>query len=283
MDWIQDLTASSGGNTQVAVAVDKSTRMVVARAYPNRNTDSCLDFLYHIMMRYGCPSTLITDRASVFLSLEFKKFCSTNAIRHFASTSYHPQTNGLVERVNGVLETMLAKLCAGAWDKWDSYLDAATFNLNARTHTVTGHSPFFLAFGFHPRLPGDTTHPHVFDFDSVADRRDYTARQLTLLGQARAAAFFRTHRQATRMTLRHATTHRTETQRFQVGEFVKRKVRRLPSQMPPKFSPVWEGPFIIDSVGEHDSYRLKHPNGQLEPHPVNANHLAPYVTRQTGT
>jgi transposase InsO family protein len=179
IDWIQDLPESSRGNSQIAVAVDKSTRMVVAHSFPNRNTDSCLSFLYGLMVRFGCPSQVISDRASVFLSLEFKKFCSINAIRHSASTSYHPQTNGLVERVNGVLEGMLGKLCAGATDKWDSYLDAAVFNLNARTHTVTGYSPFFLAFGFHPRLPGDTTSPHVFDFGQNQDR--LTLRKATPL------------------------------------------------------------------------------------------------------
>jgi hypothetical protein len=85
------------------------------------------------------------------------------------------------------------------------------------------------------------------------------------------------------MTERHGRARRTLARRFAVGDQVKRKVRRLPSQHKPKFAPGWEGPFIIDQIGPHDSYRLKTPAGVLERHPVNANHLAPYLVGAPGT
>jgi hypothetical protein len=72
-------------------------------------------------------------------------------------------------------------------------------------------------------------------------------------------------------------THKTLANRFEVDEFVKRLRKRMPSVMIPKLATRWEGPFIVHTVGPHDSYVLKKPNGELEPHPVNANHLAPFI------
>jgi hypothetical protein len=109
----------------------------------------------------------------------------------------------------------------------------------------------------------------------------YTTRELESLGQARAASLFRSNSQAKKMAEMHDRTHQTIADRFTPGQFVKRIRKRLPNQMIPKLAPRWEGPFIIESAGPHDSYILKKPNGQLEPHPVNANHLAPFISSQS--
>jgi transposase InsO family protein len=278
LDWIQDLPETSGGYSQVAVAVDKTTRFCFAYPFKSRTALDSATFLHMISLRFGSPYVVTTDRASAFLSNEFRIYCERNGIEHRKSTAYHPQTNGLVERVNGVLEKILVKMCAGSETIWDRFLEPAVFNLNARKHSVTGFSPFFLAHGCHPRLPGDVTPPVLFDFSQEGDRLSYTTRELTLLGHSRAAAFLRTQKQARTMATRHDASPHVQDKQFDLGEFVKRRSKRLPTQMKSKFAPVWEGPFIIDSVGPHDSYRLKRPDGTLEPHPVNGNHLAPFVT-----
>ena len=46
---------------------------------------------------------------------------------HRISAAYHPQTNGLVERLNQTLVNMLTKLSGEKWDDWDDYIDAALF------------------------------------------------------------------------------------------------------------------------------------------------------------
>ncbi len=48
-------------------------------------------------------------------------------------------------------------------------------------------------------------------------------------------------------------------------------------------APGWEGPFFIDKVGHHDSYRLKTTEGVPERHPVNAVNLAPFLVAAPGT
>jgi transposase InsO family protein len=279
VDFIQDMEETDEGWTQIAVATDRATRMSLAKASRTRDAAAAITFLQELTFRFGSPSVIITDRASAFLSDQFQAFLSRNGIRHHPSTSYHPQTNGMVERVNGILEKILAKMCGGIRAKWGKYLSAAVFNLNARKHTVTGFSPFFLAFGFNPRLPGDISPIQVFDITQEEERLDATTRELTLLGQARAAAFLRSQKQAREMAARHDKSPLVQDRPFVVGEFVKRMVKRLPNQLTRKLEPVWQGPFIIDGIGPHDSYRLKALNGELEKHPVNRNHLEPYRGR----
>jgi hypothetical protein len=81
------------------------------------------------------------------------------------------------------------------------------------------------------------------------------------------------------MAERFDSTRQVKENRFLVGQFVKRIKKRLPSMIISKFDPRWEGPFIVDAIGLHDSYVLRRPNGDLEPHPVNGSHLAPYISQ----
>jgi hypothetical protein len=284
LDFIQDLPTTSSGMTDVLVAVDRATRFTYARAYPNRDTGTVLEFVYELLSLFGCPSVLITDRANVFLSGEFQRFCEAQDIEHRASTAYHPQTNGLVERVNGLLENVLAKLCDGIPTKWSVYLNMAVLSINSRTHSAVGYSPYYLAFGVHPRVPSDSvkTPPRAFDFSNSQDVTDFTARELISLGQHRAAALYKSARTAREMARRHDAGKQVRSQPFVVGEFVKLVSKRLPAQIVPKFAPNYRGPYLIESVGPNDSYTLKHPNGTVLPHPVNSNHLVAYRGQPPG-
>ena len=52
--------------------------------------------------------------------------------KHSISAAYHPQTNGLVERLNQTLVNMLTKLSGEKRDDWDDYIDVACFQLLMR-------------------------------------------------------------------------------------------------------------------------------------------------------
>jgi len=142
------------------------------------------------------------------------------------TTSYHPQTNGRVERLNQIIGRMLSKFCAGDVNRWDYFVDSVCFNLNIRRHTVTGKSPCYLMYGFTPRLPGNVIPPGLYDLQEVTDRRSYQARELEILGQSRAAAFHRSQQQATQMSKRHDESHTIKSNAFKVGDLVRRKMGR---------------------------------------------------------
>jgi transposase InsO family protein len=89
--------------------------------------------------------------------------------RHRRTTPYHPRTNGLVERLNGVLGHSVAKYLVGKPRKmWDLYLDNALYHARVRTHSTTEQSPFYMLYGVHPRLIVNDVGP-MPETDAVRD------------------------------------------------------------------------------------------------------------------
>jgi transposase InsO family protein len=279
LDFLQDLPETTNSNTQILVAVDRSTRLVKAVACTSRSTVTVLHFLEDLIHTYGCPSVLIHDRALCFLSAEFKSYCAKQNIQTLPSSSYHPQTNGMVERVNQELKRMLVKLCQSDHYLWDRFLAMVVFNLNIRKHVTTGYSPFSLCYGFEPKLPTDITPIRLWNFSHEQDRHTFMTRELDLLGCHRAAAFHRSQRQARLLTERSSNPQFPV---FQVGEYVQRKIKRTKDQVTPSFGFKWAGPFVIDRVNQNGSYYLKRANGEVESHPTNAVDLIPYQPSRGG-
>ncbi|GFX91369.1 transposon Ty3-I Gag-Pol polyprotein [Trichonephila clavipes] len=98
-----------------AVAIENITAETVSRAI----FDTWIS-------RFGCPVYLTTDQGRQFEAALFKeltKFLGTNRIR---TTSYHPQANGLVERLHRVLKSALM---AHENIKWTETLPAVLLGL----------------------------------------------------------------------------------------------------------------------------------------------------------
>ena len=67
--------------------------------------------------------------------------------------SYHPQSNGLVERSHQMIIYMIGKLGEDKEANWPSHLAEILHAYNATCSAVTGYSPHYLVFGCRPRLP----------------------------------------------------------------------------------------------------------------------------------
>ena len=75
------------------------------------------------------------------------------SIKGMATTPYHAQCNGLVERFNGTLKTMLRKLCHKRPKERDRYLPALLFAYREVPQESLGFSPFELLYGRRVRGP----------------------------------------------------------------------------------------------------------------------------------
>jgi transposase InsO family protein len=269
LDFVQDLPETSEGNTNIITAIDYTTRYVVAEAVPNRNAQTVARFLFRLMLRFGAPEEIITDRASVFMSEVVREYLAIHATQHFPSTPFHPQTNGMVERMHGVLGSLITKMSTGSASKWDEFLPAAVFLLNSRTHTTTGFSPFSLVYGFQPRLPGDVFPPCIYNTHDPNEISLMTATELHRLNQNRALSLQRSREQQEAYVRTHEGRN---CQTFEVGEFV-----RLKNFYKTKFQFRHTGPFIVDRIGANNYYYLVKANGDPLPNPYNGAHLMPWA------
>ena len=76
-------------------------------------------------------------------------------IEPIRTSPYHPQTDGLVERFNSTLKSMLKKIAKDDPTEWDSWLPYLLFAYREVPNESTGFSPFELLFGRHVRGPLD--------------------------------------------------------------------------------------------------------------------------------
>ena len=108
---------SSGGFTSVLTLVDRSTRWPEAIPLADTSARSVFSaFIRHWISRFGVPSTITTDRGAQFTSTVWSDLCKELGINHILTTAFHPQSNGMVERMHRRLKDALrAKGASLSW------------------------------------------------------------------------------------------------------------------------------------------------------------------------
>lgn len=79
-----------------------------------------------------------------------KQVCELLKVKQIRPSVYHPQTDGLVERYNRTIKTMLRKSIEKAGRDWDRQLPLVLFAIRTHEQKSTSFSPFELLFGRKP-------------------------------------------------------------------------------------------------------------------------------------
>jgi transposase InsO family protein len=148
---VLSMTKSKTGMAYILVAVDHFSKWVEAEAYPSPPTAIQVNqfMLHHFYFRHGAPAVIMADNGSNLTANElnadlFRQWSSK--IRN--STAYHPQANGLVERMNRPICDFLSTFC-NQYEQadWDTFLDATIHAINTSVSAATGFTPYFLCHG----------------------------------------------------------------------------------------------------------------------------------------
>jgi transposase InsO family protein len=111
LDIVGPLRKVPRGYTHLLVTVDKFSKWIEARPITNLRAEQAVSFFTDIIHRFGVPNSIITDNGSQFTSRKFLEFCDKNHIRVDWAAVAHPQTNGQVERANGmILQDLKARI-----------------------------------------------------------------------------------------------------------------------------------------------------------------------------
>ena len=79
----------------------------------------------------GIPAVITTDQGREFHNQLNDVLMETFGIEHRLTTPYHPQANGLDERLNQTLMNAVAKYAAEARDTWDEKLPEIVYSYNS--------------------------------------------------------------------------------------------------------------------------------------------------------
>ena len=157
-DIMGPLPESDSGNKYVLVAGDYFTRWMEAYPIPNQEATTVAKKLVDNMFcRFSTPEQLHSDQGRQFEAMVLQEICKILHIKKTRTTPYHPQGDGLVERFNRTLQSMIAASLAERSDQssWEDCLPKVCLAYNTSVHPTTGYTPFFLMFGRQARLPID--------------------------------------------------------------------------------------------------------------------------------
>ncbi len=253
LDILGPLPSTVRGNKYIVVIADYFTRWTEAFALPNQEAATVAETLVsQWICRFGAPDSIHTDQGPNFESRLFKEVCNLLGIDKTRTTPYHPQSDGLVERMNRTILTMLSIKVAED-DTWDRHLPEILMAYRASTHESTGFTPFRLVFGREIHLPIDVMFgsAHEFDLEVVPYVRELRARMTDAFTMVRERV------QAAQQRQKDYYDRRATGGRFKVGDRVWLYSPAVPRGRTPKFHCPWKGPYVVVKVISDVTYRIQ--------------------------
>ncbi|XP_078492084.1 uncharacterized protein LOC144747728 [Ciona intestinalis] len=264
---------SEKGHRYLLTMVDYATRYPEAVPLKNITTEDVAEALVDIFSRVGVPNEILSDQGTQFMSGCMKEVERLLKIRHLRTTPYSPQCNGLVERFNGTLKTMLKRLCAEQPKQWHRYINPLLFAYREVPQESTGFAPFELLYGRTIRGP-----LHIL--------KDMVTNEATDKETMCSYQYVFELRERLEMTMQVAKAASAEAQnRYKKNFDRKTKQRQLSEEdqvlvlLPTdsnKLLMQWKGPYKVKGKVGMNDYRVD-VNGKVKLYHINL--LKKYITR----
>lgn len=126
------------GKSYILVIANYFTRWTEAFALPNIEARTVAKvFVFEFVCRFGVPRQVHTDQGTQFEGKLFQEMCSLFRIDKLRTTTFHPQSDGLVERFNRTLKAMLTKIVSQTQRGRDIYLPLVLMAYRTSVHDST--------------------------------------------------------------------------------------------------------------------------------------------------
>jgi hypothetical protein len=196
LDMVGPFKTAPGGLTHLLVAEDKFTKWIEAKPIKKLDGSSTIKFFNDIITRYGVPHNIITSNGTNFVNGVFAEYCGQKGIRLDLASVAHPQSNGQVEKANGLILAGIKPTLVESLERsagcWVEELPAVLWSLRTTPNRSVGFTPFFLVYGAKVVLPTDIE----FDVPRVVQYTEKQAKEahedgVDLLKEAREQALAR--------------------------------------------------------------------------------------------
>ncbi|MBW0563199.1 hypothetical protein O181_102914 [Austropuccinia psidii MF-1] len=169
IDWVTGLP--SGGYRSYnycLVIVDRFSKTPIFLMCHKDDTamDTTLLIWNKVVSLTGIFTNIISDRDLKFTSALWTNLQQLFGTKLSFSTAYHPQTDGIAERMIQTLEDMVRRICAyglelkdcgGFTHDWCTFLQALELAYKTSIHSSTNQTPAILEKGWNPKIPQDSS------------------------------------------------------------------------------------------------------------------------------
>ena len=278
VDIMGPFPKTKNGNSYILVASDYFTRWTEAYAMPNQEAVTVATKLVDNMFcRFSVPDQLHSDMGAQFEAQLIKEICRMLHVKKTHTTPYHPQCDGLVERLNRTIQSMLATTVRdqSRTVEWEECLPKVCFAYNTSEHASTGFTPFYLMYGRQARVPLDVMYglppgksetccQYVSNLRHSLESAYRIARQNSLVSG---------HRQKEHYDLK------IHGKPFTQGDLVWLCNPAVPKGTSRKLYTPWTGPYKIVKCLSELVYRIQDMNRKRKKLVVNFDRLKPYNSR----
>ncbi|MBW0587847.1 hypothetical protein O181_127562 [Austropuccinia psidii MF-1] len=196
MDWVTALPPGGDRSYNAClVLVDRyrKTPMFLPCHKDYTAMETAIMIWNKVISHTGLFQNIISDRDPKFTSALWTNLHNLFGKKLSFSTAYHPQTDGLAEKMIQTLEEMIRRFCAyglefkyydGFTHDWCTLIPALELAYRTSIHSSTGKTPAMLEKGLNPRLPYDTlkkdlvdTHTTEISFKIMLDKARHHANR----------------------------------------------------------------------------------------------------------
>ena len=248
----QKICMTDSGYNPVLVMIHHFTKYAEAVPCITASAEETCDHLINTWIaRHSCPMTFQSDNGTAFLGELTEELMRCSQVAQAYSTTYHLRTNGLVERQNRTLVSMLRVYFSRYMTVWDRYLPQVMGDYNSTQHSTTGVSPYMMLTGhekslplifFYPEYEGKKTSPQVFVRDVIRRQQELNdlCRRNTQQAQARQRKKFDKKAAGAKV--------------YSVGDYLWVFQNVIPPKRTKKFLKKWRGPFMITEVHQEGRF-----------------------------
>ena len=155
-DLVGPLPLSRSRNQFWLTLVDRRTRDTDLIPLKDAKATTVAKAIYtEWITRKGNPRFLLSDNGAAFVGKILKTLCNLTGTKNLYTSPYHPQANGMVERVHRFAGAAIRTLARGNSKIWDEKLPSIRFAILTSRIANSEWTPYQLAHGYKARLPAD--------------------------------------------------------------------------------------------------------------------------------
>ncbi|XP_076039096.1 KRAB-A domain-containing protein 2-like [Oratosquilla oratoria] len=154
VDLINFQTLPDGDFKYIMTYANHFSKFCVLRPLTSKRAEEVAANLLDIFLTFGAPALLQSDNGREFVNAIIAELSVLwPELKLVTGRPRHPQSQGAVEHLNGVIQdTLTIWMRENNSRKWSVGLKFVQWQVNISHHETTGHSPFKVTFGKDPQV-----------------------------------------------------------------------------------------------------------------------------------